>query len=304
LNRAGTDENCTCTFRKEIKLRTNIDLVIGNQGTFYLKFGEMLYEFTGADTKLAFQAWNEIQNNDLKPKENNPVKVKILETIDRLGGNKEIQNLNNLLSVSGLPGMEKNKGNYNVGLLGDDDLIQYTSTKLSSDIFNYEKVKDLSTYDYFLIVTRKFNRKQQIKSNKLLFSVGKPFISLIFEPLSFSVGPLTIPKQTSCLNCKLLFEEENNYYGKILKLFNDSDQESKEYLPEELINLGLDFTHLQVFKQTLKEIGEALEPELAQNIMEYSLLDGTWTERSLIKNSRCQVCFPGEEQSQIFEVKL
>lgn len=107
LNRAGTDENCTCTFRKEIKLRTNIDLVIGNQGTFYLKFGEMLYEFTGADTKLAFQAWNEIQNNDLKPKENNPVKIKILETIDRLGGNKEIQNLNNLLRVSGLPVIEK-----------------------------------------------------------------------------------------------------------------------------------------------------------------------------------------------------
>ncbi|WP_251423543.1 hypothetical protein [Lactococcus muris] len=283
-------------------MRTDIDFLEGNNASFYLKVGEKMYEFKGVNPNLAHTAWEEIQKGDFHIGKENPVKEKILGVINSLGAQENVTNLKELLKLSGLQKFPEDT--YKVGVLGDGDLVKYALKKLTSGVLKYERANLKCSYDYYLILTRQFNRKKQLDINESLFNIDKPYISLIFEPLTFSAGPLTIPQQTSCLNCKLTSEEENNYYGNFLRLFDDSEKESSEYIPEELLDLGINFINLQFLKQVLQETGQAIEPELAQTIMEYSLLDGVWIERQLIKNSRCEICFPRNEGSQIFEVKL
>ncbi|AWC30336.1 hypothetical protein CG478_019745 [Bacillus cytotoxicus] len=125
------------------------------------------------------------------------------------------------------------------------------------------------------------------------------------DELSFSIGPQTIPHQTSCLKCKILWEQDDNYFGEIFKLFNSSNTISMEYVPDELFDLSLSFFIGQVIKWQLALFGDALEPELVQKIMEYNFLEGNWSEHNLLKNPKCDLCFQKNNSSdQTFEVNL
>lgn len=103
-----------------------------------------------------------------------------------------------------------------------------------------------------MILSRDSNVKQYLQYNRKLYSTGKVFDSLLFSQFSFLIGPHTVPKYTSCIECMRLHEVDNNFYGSILTEFDKIDIDSQEFIPELMLNLGLSFYEIQVLKQNLK----------------------------------------------------
>ncbi|ARJ51430.1 hypothetical protein [Staphylococcus lutrae] len=164
---------------------------------------------------------------------------------------------------------------------------------------------DKGNFDIGLIIIRKFNRNKQLILNEYLSKLNKPYISLVYEDLSFVIGPYTIPRVTSCLECKIIRETDNNYYGDILKLFNNSDIDSREFVLDELLELGFSYVNTIIFKRILQSNDVIIENEIAQKIMEYSFMNSSWREHNLLKSTKCKNCFPDSEyDNSVFEVKL
>jgi len=156
-----------------------------------------------------------------------------------------------------------------------------------------------------LILSRDSNVKQYLQYNRKLYSTGKVFDSLLFSQFSFLIGPHTVPKYTSCIECMRLHEVDNNFYGNILTEFDKIDIDSQEFIPELMLNLGLSFYEIQVLKQILSDRKDAVEVENSQKVLSYQLLEGIWEEHHLLKHPNCSCCFPREmANKQIFEVNV
>ncbi|WP_241692426.1 hypothetical protein [Staphylococcus pseudintermedius] len=106
------------------------------------------------------------------------------------------------------------------------------------------------------------------------------------------------------MNCKRLRETENNVYGEVFSLFNDSSHESKEYVPEEIIQLALSFVAVQMLKEAMQMNDLSVENELIQTVYAYSLLNEGWRTHNLFKHPNCELCFPESVNTQVFEVRL
>ncbi|MBC1886623.1 hypothetical protein [Listeria seeligeri] len=289
-------------------MRTDIDIHYGENNILYIKYKENIYQFTGININCAKKAWNEITNGNLEIKDGEVEKAKLIEFLKSIGIFEVNNSMYSILKKEGLNINSNNKSNeFIVGLVGDEDLVSYYMNSYPSDYKLVELNNNLEEiyYDYAIIITRKFNRKMQKNLNRNLYHMNKPYCSILVEEMNFSVGPQTIPTITSCLNCKNIHETDNNYYGNITTLFDDSDTESREFIPKKLLNLCISFTEAQVLKYQLQLNEGALESEIAQVAVEYSFLEGYWEERNIIKSPKCEVCFSKSvDTEQVFEVSL
>ncbi|ELK4353991.1 hypothetical protein Q6879_002086 [Staphylococcus pseudintermedius] len=283
-------------------MKTNIDYVFKDK-SIYIKSDEQIFELSGISQESFIKIWNEIQEGHLHCEEQDVVKKKIIEFLKTIHAFEDVANTASFLQMIGLKMEHKAFENHVIGICGDDDLVElYIRKSPSQNVVNLnEEVTD--DYDIGLIILRKFNRKRITKCNEMMFNNGVPYNSAIFDNVSFEVT-YTIPKETSCLNCKRLRETENNVYGEVFSLFNDSSHESKEYVPEEIIQLALSFVAVQMLKEAMQMNDLSVENELIQTVYAYSLLNEGWRTHNLFKHPNCELCFPESVNTQVFEVRL
>lgn len=283
-------------------MKTNIDYVFKDK-TIYIKSDEQIFELSGISQETFMAIWNEIKEGHMRCEEQDVVKKKIIEFLKTIHAFENVHDTESFLAMIGLEMKHKSIESYVIGICGDDDLVeQYILSTPSQNIVNLnEKMTD--DYDIGLIVARKFNRKSIEQYNEMMFNKNVPYNSIIFDNVSFEIT-YTIPKETSCLNCKRLRETENNVYGDVFSLFNHSSHTSKEYVPEEIAQLAYSFVKVQMLKEAMQMNGLSVENELIQTVYAYSLLNDGWRTHNLFKHPKCELCFPPTVNRQIFEVSL
>lgn len=283
-------------------MRTDIDYTVNN-GSIYIKSNEQIYELNGISEETFIKIWNELKEDNIEYEEDDSIKKKLLGFFKSINAFENANNTKDLLFNKGLNIKKNSIENYVIGICGDEDLVQqYIDKRNAENILNLNE-NETDNYDIGLIVLRKFNRKNIKNINEKMFRKGIPYNSITFDNFSFEMN-YTIPKETSCLNCKIIREEDNNFYGEVFSLFNNSVNESKEYIPEEIIDLAFSFVRVQILKEILQDNKLSIENELAQTIYSYSLLSDGWNTHNLFKHPKCELCFSTGVNEDIFEVKL
>lgn len=283
-------------------MRTDIDYAF-SKNSVYIKNNEQIYELNGISKDCFTKVWNEIKEENFKIEEKNIIKKRIIGFLNDINAFETNKNTSDLLSIKNLNVRKKFIEDYVIGICGDNDLAEMYTEKCSfENIVNLNKYKT-STYDIGLIVLRKFNRKSIKNTNQKMFENSIPYNSITFDNFSFEMN-YTIPKETSCLNCKMIREEDNNFYGNIFSLFNNSNNVSKEYIPKEIINLAYSFVNVQILKEIMQDNELSIENELVQTVYSYSLLNEGWNTHNLFKHPKCELCFSKNINENIFEVNL
>lgn len=250
--------------------------------------------------------WKSLQNRNHEDIDNNliPLRESLIKFLNSIGAFNVVRSIEEQLNNVGLNGSGK-FSNFTVGVCGDQDLVKYYCKQYNTT-YNIIEIKTFTeNFDFGLILSRDSNVKQYLQYNRKLYSTGKVFDSLLFSQFSFLIGPHTVPKYTSCIECMRLHEVDNNFYGNILTEFDKIDIDSQEFIPELMLNLGLSFYEIQVLKQILSDRKDAVEVENSQKVLSYQLLEGIWEEHHLLKHPNCSCCFPREmANKQIFEVNV
>ncbi|PCF87915.1 hypothetical protein [Staphylococcus intermedius] len=283
-------------------MRTNIDYVFKDK-KIYIKNDEQIYELSGISRETFMKIWDEIKEGHLHCDEQDVVKKKIIEFLKTIHAFENVHDTASFLAMIGLKMEQQPMEKHVIGICGDADLVeQYIQSTSSQNIVNLNE-KATDDYDIGLIVVRKFNRKSIKHYNEMMFHKGIPYNSITFDNVSFEMT-YTIPKETSCLNCKGLRETENNVYGDVFSLFDDASHTSQAYVPDEIIQLAYSFVKVHMLKEAMQMNGLSVENELIQTVYAYSLLNDGWRTHNLFKHPQCELCFPPTVNRQIFEVSL
>lgn len=287
-------------------MRTNITYYMSSEEKIYIKDGTNIYELKDFPQKEFELCWKSLQNRNHEDIDNNliPLRESLIKFLNSIGAFNVVRSIEEQLNNVGLNGSGK-FSNFTVGVCGDQDLVKYYCKQYHTT-YNIIEIKTFTeNFDFGLILSRDSNVKQYLQYNRKLYSTGKVFDSLLFSQFSFLIGPHTVPKYTSCIECMRLHEVDNNFYGNILTEFDKIDIDSQEFIPELMLNLGLSFYEIQVLKQILSDRKDAVEVENSQKVLSYQLLEGIWEEHHLLKHPTCSCCFPREmTNKQIFEVNV
>lgn len=284
-------------------MRSDLDLFISSTNLVILRIGERFFKLQTKDPEQLKLAFDELKKN--RTPDNNLKKqlFSLLNKYHSFSNSKDAYTLLNTLGLN-LPALLNGSTKPKIGVIGDDDLIhQYGNFNTRWDFINLNKFPT-EKFDIGVLLQRKFNYKLALQNNELLFKRGLPYISLLFSPLKFELGPETIPHQTSCLNCKRLWELKNITDGALISLFDASNQVSHEYILEENYKLAFGLLDLQILYTLLNLQGFNIELGLAQKVLEFDFTKGNIVNHNLLKNPQCSLCFEDCDHStaQTFEV--
>ncbi len=283
-------------------MRSDIDLNIINNNLAVFRIGERYFKLSMKNPEKLSLAFENIKSGHFHKE--SQIENALYELLVSNQGTIDITDANDLFNSVGIDldnAFELSK--VKVGIVGEEDLIQkYIQQNSRWNIVNLNNTNH--EYNIGILMNRKFNYNMALKNNQILFENGKPYISLLFSPLSFELGPETLPEQTSCLNCKRLWELDNINDGNLLRTFDESGNAGTPYILDELLSLAYAFLNTQVLSTMLNINGFNIELELAQHILSYDYLNNNLTTHNLLKNPKCELCFQKSYKSlsQTFEV--
>lgn len=283
-------------------MRKDIDLIAVNKNLAVLRINDRYFKLETKDSKKLKEDFLRIKENNIN---NNKFQEQLLALLNKVNAFCSINNTYELLSSLGidLP-ILKDMYQIKTGILGENDLIEkYKSFTPRWKVINLND-NPSAEFDIGIIMNRKFNYNLALQNNNNMFKKGKPYISLLFKPLMFELGPETIPGQTSCLNCKRLWEVNNINDGNLVSIFDESHEISNQYILEELFPFAFSVLNMQILNTILNLNGFNIEMSLTQKSICYSFLDGNLVNHNILKNQKCPLCFDNYQHSleQVFEV--
>lgn len=283
-------------------MRSDIDLKIINSNLAVFRIGERYFKLSMKNPEKLTSAFENLKAGHFH--EESQIEKALNKLLVNNQGTIEIDDANDLFRSVGINlDNTVDLSKIKVGIIGEDDLIRkYLHQNLRWDIINLNDEND--EYDIGILMNRKFNYNMALKNNQILFENGKPYISLLFSPLSFELGPETLPEQTSCLRCKRLWELDNIDDGNLLSKFDESDSCGTPYILDEILSLAYSFLNTQILSTILNINGFNIQLGLTQHVLEYDYLNNNLTTHNLLKNPKCRLCFQKYYRSlnQTFEV--
>ncbi len=181
---------------------------------------------------------------------------------------------------------------YKIAVLGDEDLVsKFNKHFLQMDMIDLSKQPSIE-YDYGVIICRTYNINNYLEFNNKLFLNGKPYTSLLFSDEGFEYGPLIIPGETSCLNCKFLWGKRNNPIAEVDSIYYPKFSVSDEdvYSPDLMMGFGLVIDDL--YRLMINDHKYQIIQNATQKVIEHCFTDGSLNVHPLLKNIECDLCFP------------
>ena len=185
-----------------------------------------------------------------------------------------------------LHNLDKDIKKLKISVFGEPDLKNIAMKELSKQ---FEVVEDVGGFG--ILIGRKENILSLLEYNRRLISENVPFLTILMEPFGISLGPLTVPHMTPCLNCIISNKggsqlENDLEYNKILAALPDG----KEKIPLITIDIALKIAEIQVLKYLIRKERNQNSLRLVNNVLEYDLYNDSIVWHPVVKDICCDVC--------------
>lgn len=182
--------------------------------------------------------------------------------------------------------LDKKIQSFKLSILGEEDLIKIAAEMLKKT-FTYTD----SNEDFAIIIGRKDNLLSLLRYNRRLVNKGVPFLTILLEPFSLFVGPLTVPHMTPCLNCI-----SRNYIGnqlgtkEIFRKLYSAFPDISETIPEATLGIAVKIVEMQIIKYLIRMEKNQNSLRVSNSILEYDIFNDQVEWHPVLKDIRCSEC--------------